>query len=295
MISKEKIGFNAFWWERLWDENSIAEVAKCLRGLGYAAVEYKETSFNPEANIEDEFKRAVNVSRDNGMDVSNFVILRNASDPQIKDKTIEDVTGCIRACAAAGIDTLNLTAGAMPPEVAPPGGGKWWLSKRPAITAAWDNSSACFEQYLRVAEECKVYLAVEACVGQIVHDYYTTLELLRRFDSQYLRLTLDPSHYLLYGNDIPWAIRQLGDKIKHVHLKDAVGGPGRFGRDFLFPILGEGAINWSEFFEALEAIDYNGYVSAEFESFKYMDEVLGNDPAKAAELTMQSIKGITGI
>ena len=144
-----------------------------------------------------------------------------------------------------------------------------------------------------MAEEEKVYLAVEACVGQIVHDYYSTLELLRHFDSPYLGLTLDPSHYLLYRNDIPWAIRQLKGKIKHVHLKDAVGTPGVFGLDFLFPILGEGAIDWKEFLCALQDIEYEGYLSAEFESFKYMDEVLGNNPQKAAKITMESLQKLT--
>ena len=143
---------------------------------------------------------------------------------------------------------------------------------------------------MKVAAECKVYLVVEAVVGQMAHDYYSTLELMRRFDSQYLALTLDPSHYLLHRNDIPWAIRQWGDKIKHVHLKDAVGHPGEFGIDFLFPILAEGAINWGQFFEALMDVNYQGVISAEFESFKYMDEVLDNDPFRAAELTMQSIR-----
>ena len=289
-----KFGFNAFWWEKLWNEESIHEVVECLSRLGYQAVEYKETSFNPQAKLEDEFKRAVKVSREGGLEVSNFVILRDAASPDNKDKTIADVTNTIRACAAAGIDKLNLVTGGIPDGVSPDK-EKWWLPKQPALAKAWDNLFTCFEQFLKVAAEFKVYLVVEACVGQLVHDYYSTLEFFRRLDSQYLALTFDPSHYLLYRNDIPWAIRQWGDKIKHVHLKDAAGHPGEFGIDFLFPVLGEGAINWGQFFKALADINYQGVISAEFEAFKYMDEVLGNDPARAAELTMQSIKKLSGL
>ncbi len=72
-------------------------------------------------------------------------------------------------------------------------------------------------------------------------------------------------------------------------MKDTAGVPGEFGVDFLFPILGEGAINWNEFFRALDEIEYKGYLSVEFESFKYMDEVLGNNPRKAAEISMESL------
>lgn len=290
--NKFRFGFNAFWWEKLWDEKNISQVVDCLRRLGYQAVEYKETSFNPNAKLENEFKRAVRVTKESGLEVSNFVILRDAADPDSREKTITDVTNCIRACVFAGVDKLNLITGGMPPEVSSDK-DKWWLPKEPALTKSWDSVFACFEEFLKVAEECKVYLVVEACVGQMAHDYYSTLELMKRFDSEYLALTFDPSHYLLYRNDIPWAIRQWNNKIKHVHLKDAVGHSGQFGIDFLFPILGEGAINWTQFFEALSDINYQGVISAEFESFKYMDEVIGNNPIKAAELTMQSIKSLT--
>ena len=46
---------------------------------------------------------------------------------------------------------------------------------------------------------------------------------------------------------------------------------------------GEGAIQWDAFMTALREINYQGVLSVEFESFKYMDEVLHNDPARAAE------------
>ena len=285
------IGFNAFWWEKLWDEQSIAEVVNCLAALGYQAVEYKEASFNPEEKMADAFRRAVQVTEQNGLTVSNFCISRNATVPAEMDTTVKDVTAGIRACAEAGVTTLNVIAGGVPDPVNP-NGDRWFVPPQPQLQPAWDCLFSCFEAFLEAAEECRVYLALEALVGTLVHDYYSTLELVRRFPSEYLGLTMDPSHYLLHGNDIPWAIRQWGDRIKHVHLKDAVGRPGEFGLDFLFPLLGEGAIQWDAFMTALREINYQGVLSVEFESFKYMDEVLHNDPARAAELSMQSVRGL---
>jgi len=63
-----------------------------------------------------------------------------------------------------------------------------------------------------------------------------------------------------------------------------------FGPDFLFPILGEGAVDWHSFFEALDYTGYDGVFSIQLESFKYMYEVLGNDPVAGARLSMNSLQ-----
>ena len=97
------------------------------------------------------------------------------------------------------------------------------------------------------------------------------------------------SHLLLYRNDIPYAIDRLGDKIKHVHLKDAVGRPGVIGLDFMFPTLGAGAIDWRAFFNALDRINYTGAITGEYEQFKYMAHVRDNDPRYAAKITYEEM------
>jgi sugar phosphate isomerase/epimerase len=94
----------------------------------------------------------------------------------------------------------------------------------------------------------------------------------------------------LYRNDVPWVIRQWAGKIKHVHLKDVIGRVGAPGEDFMFPLLGEGLVQLSEFFAALERIGYKGFMSVEFESFRYYSRVLGNDPVKAARLCMSELE-----
>lgn len=69
---------------------------------------------------------------------------------------------------------------------------------------------------------------------------------------------MDPSHFRLYDNDVPWAVRRLGLKIRHVHLKDMVGRPGMMGREFTFPLLGEGVVDWKAFAAALGDVEYTG-------------------------------------
>ncbi len=75
-----------------------------------------------------------------------------------------------------------------------------------------------FDLLVLLAEDLGVDLALEGVFGHLARDYYTTLELLRHYDSPRLGVNFDPSHGILYGNDIPWAVRQWGPRIKHVHL-----------------------------------------------------------------------------
>ena len=83
------------------------------------------------------------------------------------------------------------------------------------------------------------------------------------------KINLDPSHGILYGNlDIGWVVKQWGSRIAHVHLKDAIGERPEIGK-FIFPLLGEGRVDWYAFFSALEEIDYTGSCSVEFESDTY--------------------------
>ncbi len=153
--------------------------------------------------------------------------------------------------------------------------------------AAWDMVRAAFDVLVPLAQDCSVVLTVEGVFGHLVHDYYTTLELLRHYDSPSLGINLDPSHGVLVGNDPAWVVRQLGPRIRHFHLKDAVGRPGMFGETFIFPLLGEGVVLWADFFAAVDDIGYDGYLSVEFESWDYYRQVLDSDPVEAARLSLQ--------
>ena len=44
----------------------------------------------------------------------------------------------------------------------------------------------------------------------------------------------------------------------------------RRNRENLFPVLGEGFVDWKSFIAAVEEIGYEGVMSVEFESFKYL-------------------------
>jgi len=290
MISKEQFGFNTFWWEQLHGEKEIESCVTCLTDIGYRYVEFKRDSF-VQKDLAAEFKLAAEITRSAGLEVSNFVILRDLAGGDAKG--IDDVVETIEATRAAGVSLLNCCFGGMPTPIQPPP-EDWWMQARPSHGPAWDRLVPALEKICDAAEKHDVFMVLEATIGAIVHDFYSTQELFRRFDHPRLCLTLDPSHFFLYRNDIPYAIRELGSKIKHVHVKDAIGVPGT-NLDQMFPILGSGGIDWVAFFGALEEIGYGQALSGEYEQFKYMAQVLRYDPVAPAQETYQAMRALLDI
>ncbi len=273
-------------------------VADGLADLGYVAVSWPLARFDPATVSPRDRLALVTDTRAAGLAISEFVVQIDFVHPDaaIREARISHAAEAIRAAAAldlagqAAPAPVNLFSGPAPWDAAAPRLGRDLTEGQ-----AWDMVRAAFDVLVPLAEASRIDLAVEGVFGHLVHDYYTTLELLRHYDSPRLGVNFDPSHGILVGNDIPWAVRQWGSRIRHFHLKDAVGRAGMFGETFVFPLLGEGQVPWAEFFGAVEAIGYEGYLSVEFESWEYYRQVLGNDPLAAARLSMDLLRVLEGI
>ena len=270
-------------------DRPVAQVAGELAGLGYQAVSWPLARFDPHARSDAERSALVADTRAAGLAVSEWVVQLDFvhPDPAVRAERIEHAAAAIRAVAALDLGDqpvaapVNLFSGPAPWDPDAPRLGRDLTEGQ-----AWTMVRAAFDRLVPVAQDADVPLAVEGVFGHLVHDYYTTLELLRHYDSPVVGINLDPSHGVLVGNDTPWVIRQLGSRIRHVHLKDAVGRPGMFGETFVFPLLGEGVVPWAQTFAALDEIGYDGYLTVEFESWDYYRQVLGSDPVEAARLSL---------
>ncbi len=264
---------------------AVEDIVRSLSELGYSSVEWTLSHFDPKKDGS-ELSKLVDIPSKYGMTASEIVVQQDfvTLDSSIFEQRVNFVADCISAAERTGIPIINLFTGPAP-----------WDSRAPRLGIdlsegdAWKLVLAAFERLLPLAEKHHVILAVEPVFGHLCHDYYSIRELLHHFDSGSLGINYDPSHFRLYGNDIPWTIHQLAPWIHHVHLKDVVGKPGMPGQDFTFPLLGEGVIDWHAFSQALDQVGYQGTLSVEFEAFGYFEKVMESNPLKAAALSMEQI------
>ncbi|MCG6158459.1 sugar phosphate isomerase/epimerase family protein [Rubinisphaera margarita] len=132
---------------------------------------------------------------------------------------------------------------------------------------------------LDVFQECGVKFALEVHPGEIAFDIYSAEKALDVLDRrEEFGFNFDPSHLIWQGVDPVEFIRYFPDRIYHAHMKDASvtlnGRTGilsshlRFGdprRGWDFRSVGRGGVRFEEIIRALNAINYQGPLSIEWE------------------------------
>ncbi len=254
------------------------EMLSDVRETGYDAVELLWQTGRVA-----EMKKA---AEDAGLLLSEIVLQQDyiTRDPADAARNLSISLDCIAECADAGVNIVNVFSGPAP-----------WIPD-PVIVGrdisqgeAWRRLFEAFDRLVPCAEEHRVHLALEGVWCHLCHDFFTSKYLVDRYRSDYLGVNFDPSHDIVSGNtDVDFLIKGWGSDIKHIHLKDAAGvmEPGRF----IFPLLGEGNVDWKAFRRALCDIGYGGVCSVEFESAGYLANYCGGDLRQAARLSFDILK-----
>lgn len=153
-------------------------------------------------------------------------------------------------------------------------------SPRPGPEAPCDLEEQFHEQLalqLERAERLGVTLALEPEPGLLVADCADALALIERMDSEHLRVNIDVGHAFLTEDDVPEAIRRLGDLIVAAHIEDMPTGEHRH----LVP--GEGDMDLPAVLDALDAIGFDGWLTVDL--FDIADA-----PEEAAEASLARLR-----
>jgi sugar phosphate isomerase/epimerase len=192
----------------------------------------------------------------------------------VRQRAAEEVMAAARAAQKLGVATLSGFSGSpvwsyvvgYPP---PPAG---------VIDDALREFARAFHPILDVCRDCGLRYALEVHPGQIAFDFYSAERVLEAVDHrEELGFTFDPSHLHWQGVDPAAFVRRFGERIHHVHIKDAVvtldgrsgllgsylplGDPRR-GWDFRSP--GRGGVDWEGVIRALNEVGYDGPLSVEW-------------------------------
>jgi sugar phosphate isomerase/epimerase len=145
---------------------------------------------------------------------------------------------------------------------------------------------------LDACQECGLRYAFEVHPGQLAFDLYSAEMVLEALDGRpEFGFTFDASHFHWQGIDPVEFVRRFGDRIFHVHIKDAVvtlngrtgllnsylpPGDPRRGWDVRSP--GRGGIDWEAVIRALNEVGYEGPLAVEWKDAG-MDRAYGAEEA----------------
>ncbi|EXL01994.1 sugar phosphate isomerase/epimerase family protein [Aquamicrobium defluvii] len=266
------------------------KVADTLAAQGYGAVEWTLAHFDPRRMSAGELDSVISMSRTRGLEVSEIAVQQDlvCADPDELTARVDLTVATARAASASGVDLVNVLTGPNRWEDSHVDVGAGMAEGR-----AWSLMLDAYERMLDGLAQVGAKAALEPCWGGLAHDFHSTGVMLRRFGKHpAFAINFDPSHFALARDDLAFVIAELAPYIRHVHIKDVAGRPGLEGRDFIFPLIGEGLVAWDEVFQALDAAGFRGFMSVEFESYRYYRNILKSDPAKASELSMEQLRAL---
>ncbi len=184
-------------------------------------------------------------------------------DPAVVERSLVGVTQSIDTAVALGADTVLVVPGVVKPEV--------------TYEEAWARSTAALAKVLPIAERNGVYLAVENVWSKFLVSPLEFAAYIDGFHSAHLVAYFDVGNILLYGYPQHW-IRTLGSRIKKVHIK------GFDAQTFTWTYLMDGSADWASVMQALRAVGYDGYLTAELPVDK------GNPLGRLREISMDMDK-----
>ena len=265
-------------------------VAQTLAAQGYGAVEWTLAHFDPRRMKDAEIDAVFAATRKHGLAVSEIVVQQDfvCADKAERTRRVDVTIAAAKAAVWRDVNLVNVLTGPNRWET-----GHVDVGQAMPEGEAWTLLLDAYARMLDGLAEIGAVAALEPCWGGLAHDFHSTGVLLRRFGGHpAFGINFDPSHFALVRDDLSWVIAELAPYIRHVHIKDVAGMPGRDGKEFIFPLIGEGLVDWQAMFKALDAARYRGVMSVEFESYRYYRTILKSDPARASELSMQQLRAL---
>jgi sugar phosphate isomerase/epimerase len=271
---------------------TATEVASLLQRNGFDAVDWTREQFNPLVDPPSKLVELVEIASDHGLAVSQFMVHQDyvVNNPRKWEDNVRCTELALEACAEAGIPTIGVLTGPNRWEM-----GHIEVGRDIAEGDAWKLALGALERVLTRAEGLgSTFVSLEPCWGTLARDRSRAKQVLDNLDSNFLGINMDPSHFVMTGDDVGAMVREWGSRIKHVHLKDAFGAEGDPDEDFIFLLPGEGKVRWNELFGALDEIGYGGTMSVEFEAFTLLNGPLRGDLDAGMRLAMQLVSGLIG-
>ncbi len=159
----------------------------------------------------------------------------------------------IELAAKLGVSTLTIGSARRQLE-----DGIWLRNLRAAAGA--------FREQAKIASDLGIYIHLEVPhLFQIYDSVDHVKAMFEEVDHPAVGATVDTSHWGIIEYDLYDLFDFLGDRLRHVHLRDSAGTDTQDFRQDLELTPGRGTVDFTFFREALQRANYQGTVSLDFE------------------------------
>ncbi|MCL5261601.1 MAG: myo-inosose-2 dehydratase [Gammaproteobacteria bacterium] len=233
-----------------------------------------------------------------GLEISSAWCSTYFTEANREEETIRSYTSFMKFLKAMGAKYVNLAECGHCTQ----GGNLPILTNKPILNEKlWHALTTGLEKLGEIAKQNGMTNVYHYHMGTSVQTQDEIARLMQNTNPELLSLLLDTGHLYFAGGDSLQLIKDFGNRIKYVHLKDirknVLADTRRLGLCFLdavkagvFTVPGDGNIDYQPIFSALSGLNYSGWFIVEAEQ----------DPAKAnplqfAKKARDYIKEKTGV
>ena len=258
---------------------SVEESIRSISSVGYSAVELMCDVPHAYPPLSEEKICSIKETlQETKMDISNlncFMLcaIRDFHHPSWieidkneRQLRIQHTKNCLNLAKTLGVKTISTE----------PGGPLSGITQKEGFTL-FSNG---LDEVIPLAEENKVKILIEPEPGLLLENSSQFLNFISKFDTKYVGLNFDVGHFFCVGENPHDLVKTLSDYIGHIHLEDIAKT-----RKHEHLIPGKGVIDFQSFFNAIEDISYNGYVTIELYPYQ-------NNPEHAAKDALEYINSI---
>ncbi len=244
------------------EDLSIEDKFRLVKDLGFHGVEMDSPNELDDKEIL-KARDAVGIEIPGVVNSVHWRAPLSSPDPVVRMECVESMKTALRACKNYGGTTVLLV-----PAV---------VNDKIAYQDAYQRSQEEIRKILPVAEETGIKIAIENVWNNFLLSPMEAARYIDEFDSPMIGWYFDVGNIIRYGWPEHW-IQTLGSRIMKIDIKEYSRTRQReegIWKGFDVP-LGEGDCNWPKVNEALAAVGYEGWGSA---------EVRGGDRTRLQEIS----------
>ena len=221
---------------------SLEEKLRLAKDAGFDGVEFGTIEDMDEARATRDLVDRIGIEVPSIMASKHWSHPLSSADPTVREVCVQNMRDSISCAKVLGADTVLLVPGV--------------VNEETSYEEAYERSQPEVATLATYAEDAGICIGIENVWNKFLLSPVEFARYVDEIGSSCVQAYFDCGNILLYGYPEQW-IRTLGARIKKVHVK----GFKTASRTFVY--LLEGDINWAAVRDALAAVGYDDYITAE--------------------------------